>query len=203
MQNKQQQQQRKPRSRSSSRSPSRSPSPKKNHQPNNLTNDFQDTSASARHIITNARANSRILPSHPLQPYLSVAPVQTKFTILPVVDPRKNINVNLTQQGTYFPGKMFNPGNNSGPWSGFASSVNTESMLRNQIYALQKASQAVYVPSSHSDLYEHSFNTPKSLQPHDQLFDVFVPAQTHQVPLKDLMGDGLFNNSTRTMRDKK
>jgi hypothetical protein len=182
---------------------SRSPSPEKNHPINQLTNDFKDTSASARHEITNARANHRLLPSHPLQPYLSVAPVQTKFTILPVVDPRKRIEVQLTQQGTYNVEKMFNPGNNAGPWSGFASSVNTESMLRNQIYALQKASQAVYVPSSHSDLYQHSFNTPNTLQPHDQLFDVFVPAQTHQVPLKDLMGDGLFNNSTRTMREKK
>ncbi len=182
---------------------SRSPSPQKNHQENNLTNEFQDTSASARHIITNARTSSRLIPSHPLQPYLSVAPVQTKFTILPVVDPRKKINVSLTQEGTYFPDKMFNPGNNVGPWSGFASSVNTESMLRNQIYALQKASQSVYVPSSKSDLYEHAFNTPKTMQHHDPLFHVFVPAQTHQVPLKDLMGDGLFNNSTRTMRDKK
>jgi hypothetical protein len=178
---------------------SRSPSPEKNHQ----ANDFQDTSASARHIITNSRANSRLIPSHPLQPYLSVAPVQTKFTILPVVDPRKKINVSLTQEGTYFPDKMFNPGNNAGPWSGFASSVNTESMLRNQIYALQKASQSVYVPSSKSDLYEHAFNTPKTMQHHEPLFHVFVPAQTHDVPLKDLMGDGLFNNSTRTMRDKK
>lgn len=178
---------------------SRSPSPEKTH----MSNEFQDTLASARHIITNARTNSRLIPSHPLQPYLSVAPVQTKFTILPVVDPRKKINVSLTQEGTYFPDKMFNPGNNVGPWSGFASSVNTESMLRNQIYALQKASQAVYVPSSHSDLYEHSFNTQKTMQPHDPLFHVFVPTQTHQVPLKDLMGDGLFNNSTRTMREKK
>ena len=187
MQNRQTQQQR-----------SRSPSPEKTHQ----SNDFQDNSASARHMITNARTNSRLIPSHPLQPYLSVAPVQTKFTILPVVDPRKKINVSLTQQGTYFPDKMFNPGNNTGPWSGFASSVNTESMLRNQIYALQKASQSAYVPSSHSDLYEHSFNTQKTMQSHDPLFHVFVPEQTHQVPLKDLMGDGLFNNSTRTMRDK-
>ena len=185
--------------RQSQKQRSRSPSPEKPHQANN----FQDTSASARHIITNARANSRFIPSHPLQPYLSVAPVQTKFTILPVVDPRKKINVQLTQEGTYFPDKMFNPGNNVGPWSGFASSVNTESMLRNQIYALQKASQSVYVPSSKSDLYEHAFNTQKTTQSHDPLFHVFVPEQTHQVPLKDLMGDGLFNNSTITMRDKK
>jgi hypothetical protein len=169
----------------------------------NVTNEFQDTSSSARHEITNARTYSRLIPSHQLQPYLSVAPVQTKFTILPVVDPRKKFDVKLNQMGTYNAEKMFNPGNNTGPWSGFASSVNTESMLRNQIYALQKASQAVYVPSSHSDLYEHSFNTPKMSQPHDPLFHVFVPAQTHEVPLKDLMGDGLFNNSTRTMREKK
>lgn len=168
----------------------------------NLTNDFKDTSSSARHEITNSRAYNRLIPSHQLQPYLSVPPVQTKFTILPVVDPRKKIDVKLTQQGTYNVEKMFNPGNDAGPWSGFASSVNTESMLRNQIYALQKASQAVYVPSSKSDLYEHSFNTPKSFQPHNDLFNVFTPAQTHQVPLKDLMGDGLFNNSTRTMREK-
>ena len=39
------------------------------------------------------------------------------------------------------------------PFSGFVENVDVESVLRNQIFALQKNDQAVYVPSSKSDLY--------------------------------------------------
>jgi len=49
---------------------------------------------------------------------------------------------------------MFNPGNRKAPWSGFTSRVEDESILRNQIYPLQKSnSETTYVPSSTSDLY--------------------------------------------------
>ena len=49
----------------------------------------------------NERIMNRNVPSQILQPYLSVRPVMTKYSILPIVDPRAPINVKLEQQPTY------------------------------------------------------------------------------------------------------
>jgi len=102
----------------------------------------------------NAQIFDRNFPTQPLQPYLNVRPVMTKYAIMPIVDPRStNVGVSLTVQPTYNPHTTFNPGTRNAPWSGFASNVNLESELRNQVFALQHCDQRVYVPSSHSDLY--------------------------------------------------
>jgi hypothetical protein len=170
-------------------------------------NDFRDTSSSERQKIVSARSYSRVVPSTMLQPYLSVAPVQTKFSVLPLIDPRKQITTHLEQMPTYNIHNTFNPGNDMGPWSGYASSVNTESELRNQLFALQKSSQAVYVPSSKSDLYNVQFQSKPVAQPYPELFTSYVPlkepTQTQKRELKkNQMGQELFNNSTRTQREE-
>ena len=135
-------------------------------------NDFRDTSSSERQKIVSARSYSRVVPSTMLQPYLSVAPVQTKFSVLPLIDPRKQVTTQLEQLPTYNIHNTFNPGNAQAPWSGFASNINKESELRNQIYALQKCSQSVYVPNSNSDLYEFGFKSEKNnAQPFPGLFE--------------------------------
>lgn len=80
--------------------------------------------------------------------------------------------------------------------------VNTESELRNQIYALQKCPQSEYVPSSKSDLYQYNMilnsnitqsNTVKQSFPYlfnEEKFDNFNPN-------KDNLGNKTFNNCTR------
>ena len=146
----------------------------------------------------NSRIYNRNIPSQLLQPYLSVRPVMTKYSIMPIVDPRAPIQTPMEQLPIYNTTAVFNPGNTVSPWSGFSSNVNVESELRNQIYALQKCSQSVYVPSSNSDLYKFGFNTHasnKSQQPFPELFarekfDAFDPNT-------DDVGHGLFNNCTR------
>ena len=150
------------------------------------------------HKETNQRIYDRNLPSQMLQPYIDVRPVMTKYSYFPIVDPRKPINVPLHQMPTYNVDQVFNPGNTQSPWSGFATNINTESELRNQVYALQKCSQATYVPSSSSDLYNYNFKTPSQPNPHQLLFkgenfDSFNPN-----PAPGLCGSGLFMNSTRT-----
>jgi hypothetical protein len=150
------------------------------------------------HEETNKRIYDRNVPSHILQPYLDVRPVLTKYSYFPVVDPRRQLHVPMEQLPTYNVNKVFNPGNTTSPWSGFASNINTESDLRNQIYALQKCSQSVYVPSSKSDLYNYSFDTKSQQDPHYLLhknaeFDSFNPN-----PDPSKVGTGLFFNSTRT-----
>ena len=105
-----------------------------------------------------------------LQAYLDVRPVMTKYSYFPIVDPRKPSSVPMRQLPIYNVNKQFNPGNSVSPWSGFASNINKESDLRNQVFALQKCSQSVYVPNSNSDLYEYKFKTVKQDNPHELLF---------------------------------
>ena len=147
----------------------------------------------------NVKLYERNVPSAPLQPYLEVRPVSTKYSFLPIVDPRKPINVPFQQQPVYNVHATFNPGNSQGPWSGFASQVNTESVLRNQVYALQKCSQAVYVPSSQSDLYTYQFQHNNQVtQPHGLLFSQDKFNCFNPNPDPKLVGFSLFNNSTRS-----
>jgi hypothetical protein len=147
---------------------------------------------------TNTRIYDRNIPSQGLQPYISVRPVSTKYSYLPIVDPRREISVPSKQFPTFNVNSTFNPGNTQSPYSGFASNINLESELRNQIYALQKCSQSVYVPSSNSDLYDVRFqatNTrpnPHELLFQEQSFDTFNPN-----PAPELCGSNLFYNTTR------
>lgn len=158
---------------------------------------LQETCVSDIHRQTNERIYDRNIPSQMLQPYLDVRPVMTKYSYFPIVEPRKQINVPLQQMPTYNVANVFNPGNTRAPWSGFACNINKESELRNQIYALQKCSQSVYVPNSTSDLYAYNFQTPYKPNQHellfkDETFDNFNPN-----PSPMLCGSGIFFNSTR------
>jgi len=150
------------------------------------------------HQQTNQRIYDRNIPSQLLQPYLSVRPVLTKYSYLPIVDPRKEIKVRLEQMPYYNTETIFNPGNTQSPWSGFATNINKESELRNQIYALQKCSQSVYVPSSKSDLYNYSFQ-PKnnSKSTHSLLFSKEKFDDFNPNPESTIIGTALFNNATR------
>jgi hypothetical protein len=161
-------------------------------------NSYVDQPTSQRQETTYLRSYARNIPSIPLQPYLDARPVQTKYSILPIVDTRKQIETPLIQQSTFTPETAFNPGNDFGPWSGYASNVNHESELRNQIFAIQDCSQAAYVPSSKSNLYEVNWkNTNKPAQPFPNLFkdEQFSPYNPNPNP--DKVGFGLFNNATR------
>jgi len=154
------------------------------------------------HNETNRRIYDRNIPSQMLQPYIDVRPVMTKYSYLPIVDPRKELNVKMDQLPTFNPHTVFNPGNTQSPWSGFASNINTESELRNQIFALQRCSQSIYVPKSNSDLYTYSFKPNVSggnnFNQHNLLFkqdtfDCFNPN-----PDSNIVGTYMFSNSTRS-----
>jgi hypothetical protein len=143
----------------------------------------------------NDRIYDRNIPSQPLQPYLDVRPVMTKYSHFPVVDPRKETDVRLKQMPTYNTHAVFNPGNTMSPWSGF--NVNQESELRNQIYALQKCSQSVYVPKSTSDLYTYGFQPKQINQPHSLLFEQNKFNPFNPNPNNKTIGNSAFMNSTR------
>ena len=158
--------------------------------------DYIEQSASQRTNTINTRTFQRAIPSQTLQPYLDARPVSTKYSYLPIVDPRKQSNVAVNQMPTYNIETTFNPGNSRSPWSGYASSVNKESELRNQIYAHQSCNQAVYVPSSKSDLYQLHWNQQPIEQPFPDLFKTEQhPQQTYKYNTE--VGYALFNNQTR------
>ena len=159
---------------------------------NNTVSKFQEEE--------NRKLYSRNIPSQQLQPYLDVRPVMTKYSYLPIVDPRREINEKLVQQPTYNTSAVFNPGNTQSPWSGFATNINAESELRNQIYALQRCSQATYVPNSNSDLYSFGFKPTSSSvtqMSHNLLFKEEAFNKFNPNPDSNKVGQGLFMNSTR------
>ena len=159
---------------------------------------YIDQPISQRQQTVNLRTYQRNIPSHNLQPYLDSRPVMTKHTLLPIIDNRTTGETTLQLQPTYSPEHMFYPGNDLAPWSGYASNINHESELRNQLFALQKSTQSVYIPSSNSDLYQYKWtNTHKQTQPFTRLFthESFYPHNPNPKPNK--IGYALFNNSTR------
>lgn len=83
----------------------------------------------------------------------SLRPQPTKYTFPIIVNENKQCsNIINTPFNTT---KCFIPGTTKGPWSGYVSKVNDESVLRNQFFALQNSPQSVYIPNSNSDLYNH------------------------------------------------
>jgi hypothetical protein len=75
-------------------------------------------------------------------------------------------------------------------------------VLRNQVYALQKCGQAVFVPKSTSELYniKHNPNGGAKMQqqPFPGLFAEYTPRESNKGNVLD-KGPGLFNNSTRIL----
>ena len=169
-------------------------------EPQMIANDYYKVSACTLNSHSQTQNNHRIynrnIPSQPLQAYLNIRPVTTKYSILPILDPRVAIKVPMTQLPTYSSEQIFNPSNTISPWSGFASNVNIESHLRNQIYPLNKCNDDVYVPNSNSDLYHFSFKPNNNVKQefeglfHNEMFNKFNPNPRNlsQCP---------FNNNTR------
>lgn len=163
---------------------------------------YVDQPSSVKQQTIYARTYERNIPSQPLQPYLDARPVLTKYSILPIVDPRKPASsfVPLTQQPTYNQERMFNPGDGA-PWSGYASNVNHESSLRGQIFAIQDCPQSAYIPSSKSSLYQvkwHNNNATSVQQPFPGLFTQELPTTSAKATATaNQIGYALFNNATR------
>ncbi len=155
-------------------------------------------SASTRTNDINERTYIRNIPSRQMQPNFSTRPVSTKYTTLPIIDFREKSNVPLNQYAIYNPEQVFNPGNGA-PWTGFASNVNKESELKNQLFALQSCSQSVYVPKSNSDLYNYNWKNSYNMDMTNfkDLFakEEFAPFNPNPDPHK--IGYALFNNATR------
>jgi hypothetical protein len=144
----------------------------------------------------NERIASRNVPSAGLEPQFSMRPIASKYEMMPIFDRRAPVNEPIIKKPTYNIKEVFNPGNSTAPWCGFAASVNDESKLRNQYFALQKGGQGVYIPSSESDLYNDEIPKHDNVkQPYPNLFK-----KEHLAPFNPNcleLGGNLFNNYTR------
>ena len=158
-----------------------------------MFNQYQSTLEMSKQM--NNDISKRHIPTTHLQPYLNVRPVNTKYELFPIVNTRKLAEVNTIQYPTYDTEMHFCPATRKAPnWSAY---VNVESVLRNQVYALQKNPLSEYVPHSNSTLYHYSFksNEPQQPQIHTELFrehkfDNFNPNINN-------IGYEFFNNNTR------
>jgi len=149
------------------------------------------------HQETNTRIYQRNLPSQLLQSYIDVRPVSTKYSLLPIVDPRAKPTVPYIAQPDFHIATTFNPGDRPSPWSGFSPNINIESELRNQVFALQRCNQAVYIPATLSDLYDN-----KTIPQNNQIQQPFPGLfQTERFsdfnPNPENVGQHIFLNNTR------
>jgi hypothetical protein len=143
----------------------------------------------------NERISDRNLPSEDIQPQFSMRPVSTKYSLMPIMDQRMTPEVSIKILPTYNVGKVFNPGNRQAPWNGYATNVDVETILRNQVFALQKSDKAYYIPSSNSDLYKVTAVGRYEEQTHQGLFE--HPTLSDFNPNTMNIVNNVFHNSTR------
>ena len=158
----------------------------------------------------NDRIYSRNIPSGDLEPYLSTRPVNTKYVYLQNIP--HNVNINLDNDyPTYNVNTIFNPGNTTGPWSGFSSNIDTETILRDQSH--NNTCELRYVPDyNNSDLYTISGPyDPKNIKEFPYLVSTsssMVPpnnnnninTQSNPNKLTDIKQPITFNTHTRLLR---
>jgi hypothetical protein len=143
----------------------------------------------------NNRISERNIPSQKLQSQFGIRPVSTKYAMMPILDRRAIPTVPIERMPTYNIATTFSPGNDQGPWSGFAEKIDDDSRLRNQFFALQRADQAYYIPPTTSDLYNVEVVGRPVQQPFPDLFTTqhFMPFN----PNTCNVGGNFFNNCIR------
>lgn len=140
----------------------------------------------------NTKIASRIHAEQEPPMALDARAMDTRYTLMPIVDPRRNISgadiavpglglesgLNRMIPSSVRPSQM-NPlpkrqpvydmtngfvpiATGRGPWSGYAAHINTETALRGQTYALQRCPQAGYVPDSSDRMYDQNIEQPES-----------------------------------------
>jgi len=146
----------------------------------------------------NSSIYDRNKPDTPLRPNFEFRSVPTRYSLQQILDQRQS-SVPIRQYNEYSPETDFAGVQSKAPISGFK--VEQESVLRNQFFALQRADQSVYVPSSTSDLY--NVQVPSWSHPEEQIFpNLFIrnsyTTSTNNFINNSNIGNDKFNNNTRT-----
>jgi hypothetical protein len=146
----------------------------------------------------NDRYTSRQFSDYALAPSFDPRPVSTKYSHFPCIEGRRPTHETIVSHGDYNIGQNFNPGTRKSPWSGFSNNVDTETILRNQTFAIQRANQQEYIPSSDSDLYKVTIVAKPSEQTHPLLFNRPSYSTTSMNNGSQPIGKNTFFNHTRT-----
>ena len=147
----------------------------------------------------NSSIYERNTPDAPLRPNFDFRSIPTRYSQQPVLDQRQS-SVPIRQYQEYSLETDFAGVQSTAPISGFK--VESESVLRNQFFALQHgADQSIYVPSSTSDLYHvqvPSWSHPEE-QKHPDLFirNTYTTSSNNFFNNSNI-GNDKFNNNTRT-----
>lgn len=152
----------------------------------------------------NERIQSRIIPDSPLAPNFDFRATPTRYTDFSTIDSQKKQKEHILPYPTYNTSVNFNPGNTSGPVSGYTSNISVETLLRNQHFALQNGSdQGMYVPSSNSTLYKTTVISRPSEQPYPMLFkkERFSQAPHPNVQGTTIGNDQFFNHTRTQLRE--
>ena len=147
----------------------------------------------------NQRIRGRQFSDQPLAPNFSRHPVLTRYSRFPIADRVAPATVPIQPMPMHNIQTNFNPGSRAPPAT-FLQSIDVESGLRNQTVAKQSAHQAVYVPSSQSDLYKVHVQHRPGPNPHPSLFNhPSTNSTSREQRVQNLpIGKDLFNNNTRT-----
>jgi hypothetical protein len=138
----------------------------------------------------NMRLSSRIYPDYVIPQSITPRPIETRQTVLgKTTDPRNLLsetNIVKYSVANSSINDNFICGDNGEPnW--FLANIDTETILRNQCFALQKggvAPQATYIPSSDSELYRPTLpiNTNVVAQPYPYLFRHMQFSENRRIP---------------------
>jgi hypothetical protein len=153
----------------------------------------------------NQAVYQRNIPETTLRPNFDSRSVPTKNIRFSAVQEHRRLPQDAVSYPNYDPHneQVFAPIQSRGPPAYFLASVDTESTLRNQFFALQHgADQATYIPSSTSDLYRTHvpIQSHPDPQPFPSLFRT-VPLNTttnQYIDQSQYIGKDTFNNCTQT-----
>tara|TARA_B100000963_G_scaffold4346_2_gene3343 strand:- start:1749 stop:2288 length:540 start_codon:yes stop_codon:yes gene_type:complete len=149
--------------------------------------------------LQNDKLYGRNVPSFFIQPNIDFRPISTKYSYFQIEDEYAKSNEKIKILNDYDPKNVFFPGDSKPPFSYFARNVDTETDLRNQFMALQKADQAVYVPSSTSDLYNSISNVSSRNEDKEPNFYKLTDNEKYQnhSKISQFRENSLFHNNTR------
>ena len=151
----------------------------------------------------NDRIHGRIRPDNNvvLITNFDIRSVPTRNSLIfPIIDVKTSTK--SCKNTLYNIDENFAPIQSKGPFANFVKTIDKESDLRNQIYALQRgAVQSTYIPSSNSDLYNNVVPTSSVNieQPFRGLFERNVNLITTQnaYVINSNIGRDVFHNNTK------
>jgi hypothetical protein len=120
--------------------------------------------------------------------------VQTKFPLVP-----RHVYKSYAQASV--PAVV---GMTGGPYSGYSTQVDTETVLRNQVMPLRRSDDKVYIPSTHSDLYQtnQAVESNRRAEVQTRQFSGLFTEPTFRKHNPNVLGGGgdVFANHTRQQR---